>query len=227
MTGGAARARRYDLVVRALVCLLVLGTAACSHTTRVRTDPPGAEVYVVPDGDDDGEIEADKGPPAIFWGHTPTVVEAGYGAPWETEEYVVVHEDEAVRFKLRKGQLTTDSLSSSTLWHGATFTACGAVAAGSGVGGLVLLPVAPWAAIPAWCTAGCCGLVALGQPISWFLNMWAPPDEVFISFKEHEAETTPDGMVHDVEQTDPPMRSVPRERPPREPQPGDVIEVAY
>jgi hypothetical protein len=208
-----------------LVLVACLAAGCSQHTTVIRSSPPGADVYV-----EETDFE-DDGVALRHLGRTPYRLKSDYGWPTETQRLVVARDEEAVAFTLTRGQLTLDSVLTSSVGTGVSFVLCGGVAAATGVGGLLVLPFGPWFSAPLWCTSACCGGIALWQPISCGLNMWAGPDDVNIVFGR-ETTSTPDGLIKDEGPVDVPrpedvLPDEPELAPPPDEDEPEVLEVAF
>jgi hypothetical protein len=197
---------------RLALSLLVLVTGGCAtHTTTLRSEPPGADVYVLDDEENLTPV-----------GKTPMQLPLGYGFVGPTETFLVAQGDRAVRFKVVRGHVTPQSAGNAVASSAITAAVCApvtVVSGATGIGSLVLFPLAWWLAPPAFCVAACAGLVVAAQPGFCLLQMWSPPDVVEVRLPEEddgEASSVPGGLVEDVTPLSrPPLaRPAPQQRGP-------------
>lgn len=215
-------------------CLVVVGLLSvltgCTHRVVVRSEPPGADVYVLETGGEEGTL----------FGPTPVTLEMDYGLVGSGRT-VVVHDGEtAVQVDITRGRVTPESFSNALIDNGSQFLCCGAVAAGLGALSFWLWPIVPVIAWPSAICAGCAGLVAAFQPLSCACGMWAPPDIVDVNMRTATASSQPGDMVGSVQRVDGPPPLAPREegedgaapderyeRPQRPLSEGGAIDILY
>lgn len=225
-------------VTRALrSCLVVLALVAaplgCAHEVTVRSEPAGADVYLVDDFAETGTL---LGPAPVTF-----EVENGLIGGGAT---VVVHDgDTAVQVDITRGRVTPESFSSALADSGTQFLCCGGVAAGLGALSFWLWPLVPVLAWPSAFCAGCAGLAAAFQPLGCACSMWAPPDIVDVNLRTATASSQPGEMVGEVQRVDgpPPLAppdddeggaphddARPRDERPKPPlSEGGAIEILY
>lgn len=211
-------------------CLVVVGLLSvltgCTHRVVVRSEPPGADVYVLETGGEEGTL----------FGPTPVTLEMDYGLVGSGRT-VVVHDGEtAVRFEITRGRVTPESFTYALVDNGAQFVCCGTLAAGFGALSFWLWPLLPVVAWPSAVCAGCAGLVAAFQPLSCAFCMWAPPDVVNVNMRSATASSQPGDMVERVERVDGPPPLAPlddeyvpdeTERPALPLSEGGAVDILY
>lgn len=207
-----------SLFLFVLVAFCLAASACATHSTTLRSEPPSADVYVLDDEENLTPV-----------GKTPMRLPLGYGFVGRTETFLVAKGDRAMRFSVVRGRVTPESAGNAVASSGVTAGACGTVtvlSAATGVGSLVLFPVAWWLAPPAFCVSACSGLVLLAQPGLCLLQMWAPPDVVEVRLPEEEdgeVSSVPGGLVEDLKAMKRPPLAKPAPRQDRGPAPVEIL----
>ncbi len=199
-------------LAHAFLCLLSLAAMTssllgCAHEVTVRSEPAGADVYLL---DDLGESGTLLGP-------APVTLEIDNGSIGGGSTVVVVDERSAVQVDITRGRVTLASFSSAAADMAGGLLCCGGAAAGLGALTFWLWPIVPWLAWPGACLAGCAGFSALLQPLGCACGMWAPPDIVDVNLRTATASSLPGDMVGEVQRVDGP----PPLAPPDDDEDGD------
>lgn len=186
-------------------CLLVLAAASafagCAHQVTVRSEPAGADVYLVDDWSEE----------ATLLGPAPVTVEVDNGVLGGGVTVVVADEDSAVQVEITRGRITPESFSGALADSGTNLLCCGGLAAGFGALSFWLWPLMPVLAWPSAFCAGCAGLGAVIQPLGCACSMWAPPDIVDVNLRTATASSQPGDMVDEVQRVDGPPPLAPPE----------------
>lgn len=223
--------------VRALLSVLLLSALptaglGCAHEVTVRSEPAGADVYLLDEFGDGAELI----------GQAPVTVEVENGFIGGASTVVVADDSAAVQVTITRGRVTLESFTGAFTDMGVGMLCCGGVAAGAGALTWWLFPIVPWLVWPGVCLAGCAGLSTVVQPLGCAAGMWAPPDIVDVNLRSATASSLPGEMVDEVQRVEgpPPLThplrpdddAPPAEPPRRRQQPppsssGGAIDIGY